>query len=254
MCYLAEKIYDVSRLLDDISEEFMDIGDWFYNEMDWYWMYRRFLDVSDFFWEAGYNLSRAAYAIDDWWDVIYETRDWFYELYDYAHWWLTDKANAAYDYAATAIVWAIEALSKVNAIAGVIGTTFTEIVAFIKEHATIIYNTVNEYVTNVYQTFEEYITNVYETIVENIYNTYNTFKEFITNVYETIQNYYNTYVTEIIGVAEEWVIDFVAAALAPFAAPINLVNLWFNSIQDFFNDPLGWLLDRFGDWFFGPET
>ena len=253
MCGLAKLFSTFSRLLDDISEMFMAIGDWFYNEMGWYWMYRRFIDVSDFFWEAGYNMSKAAYEIDDWWDVIYETRDWFYSLYDYAYGWLKDKVNEAYTWATWAMDWASQAWNTASTIAGVIGTTFQEIVAFIKEHATIIYNTINEYVTNVYETVQEYVTNVYETIVENIYNAYNTVQEFITNVYETVQEYYNTYVTEIIGVAEEWVRDFVAAVLAPFAAPINLVNLWFDSIQDFFNDPLGWLLARFGDWFFGPE-
>jgi len=32
------------------------------------------------------------------------------------------------------------------------------------------------------------------------------------------------------------------------------VNLWFESIQDFFNDPVEWLWAKFTDWFLGREV
>ena len=203
-------------------------------------------EISDWF-------HSAAMEFDAWWVEKSNIWDDLSTLWNYSYGWLKDTASAALSWAVIAYNWALEALNKVNAIAGVIGTTFEQIVQFIKDHAEIIYQTINEYITNVYETINEYITNVYETFVEDIYNTYNTFKEYITNVYETINNVFNTYVTNIIGVAEDWVRDYVSAVLAPFVAPVNLVNLWFDSIQNFFNDPLGWLWGRFADWFLGPE-
>lgn len=253
MCYLAERFYDVALFFEDVSERCMSAKYWFWDFPGLGGVGDIFEKLEDYFFYIYWDLRQAAFAIDDWWDLIDETRDWFYSLYDYAHTWLTDKANEAYNWATMALTWASEAWNKAAAIAGVIGDTFAEIVAFIKEHAEIIYQTINEYVTNVYQTFVENITNVYETIKNYITNVYETVNEYITNVYETVQHYYNTYITEIIGVTEDWVGDFVAAALAPFAAAINLVGYWFDDIQDFFNSPLDWLLDRFGDWFFGQE-
>jgi len=246
MCYLARLLWDVALFFEDVSERCMSAKYWFWDFPGLGGVGDIFSSLEDFFWYIYNGLRKAAFEIDDWWDDIRGLWDDLDDLWDYAHGWLKDTATQAYNWAIWAMDWASQAWNTASAIAGVIGTTFTQIVAFIKKHAEIIYQTINEYVYNTYQTFKEYITNVYETIVENIYNTYQTFKEYITNVYETITNVFNTYVTNIIGVAEDWVRDFVAAALAPFAAPINLINLWFDAIQNFFNDPLGSILSWLG--------
>lgn len=238
-------LYYIFHYIGNLSGDIPFVGEY---------LQSRFYAVRDLCGEISFKFWDVAHRIDLWWAEIGNIWDNLSSVVNYAWGELTDKATQAHTWAIWAMDWASQAWNRASAIAGVIGTTFAEIVAFIKEHAEIIYQTVNEYITNVYQTFVENIYNTYETIKNYITNVYETVQEYITNVYETVQNYYNTYVTEIIGVAEEWVMDFVAAALAPFAAPINLVNLWFDSIQDFFNDPLGWLLDRFGDWFFGPEA
>lgn len=253
MCYLARRFYDVALFFEDVSERCMSAKYWFWDFPGLGGVGDIFERLEDYFFYIYWDLRQAAFAIDDWWDEICDLWYDLDNLYDYAHYWLKDKVNEAYVWATWAMDWASQAWNTASTIAGVIGTTFQEIVAFIKEHAETIITNVYEYITNVYNTVEEYITNVYNTIYETITNVYNTVQEYITNVYNTVQEYYNTYVTEIIGVAEEWVMDFVAAVLAPFAAPINLVNLWFNDIQDFFNDPLGWLWVRFTDWFLGQE-
>ncbi len=253
MSLFASLLWDVALFFEDVSERCMSAKYWFWDFPGLGGVGDIFESLEDFFWDIYWALREAAFEVDDWWDEICDLWYDLNDLYDYAHIWLTGKVNEAYTWAIWAMDWAAQAWNTANAIAGVIGTTFQEIVAFIKEHAEIIYETINEYITNVYNTFEEYITNVYETIYETITNVYNTVQEYITNVYNTVQEYYNTYVTEIIGVAEDWVRDFVAAVLAPFAAPINLVNLWFNDIQDFFNDPFGWLWGRFTNWFLGAE-
>jgi len=67
-------------------------------------------------------------------------------------------------------------------------------------------------------------------------------KAFVDGVVATVK----TWATGAIADAKAWI-------LSTLAAPINLINLWFDDIQGFFNNPLGWLSDRFENWFFGPE-
>ena len=68
-----------------------------------------------------------------------------------------------------------------------------------------------------------------------------------------IKAYVDGVVADIGAVTTDIVQTLINAALAAMAGPLNLVNLWFNDIQNFFNDPWGWLLDKFTDWFLGPE-
>jgi len=67
----------------------------------------------------------------------------------------------------------------------------------------------------------------------------------------------DTFVEGIVATIKTWaagaIEDVQARILSIIAAPFNLVNLWFDDIQDFFNDPLSWLESKFGDWFFGKE-
>jgi hypothetical protein len=66
-----------------------------------------------------------------------------------------------------------------------------------------------------------------------------------------------TFVDGVVATIVPWVTgalaDIHAWILSTFAGPINLINLWFDDIQNFFNDPWGWLVDKFTDWFLGPE-
>ncbi|GAH64989.1 unnamed protein product, partial [marine sediment metagenome] len=68
-----------------------------------------------------------------------------------------------------------------------------------------------------------------------------------------IRDYIDGVVTAIGAVTTDIVQTLIKTALAAIAGPINLINLWFDDIQDFFNSPLDWLGDKFSDWFFGPE-
>lgn len=257
-----------------LARLFARLASYFYDPDTLHNLYVFFIDIAfecfdswyipDIIGDIFYDVGGACGWISSKFHDICETIDyWAEELDD-----LWDEIDIAWNKAAAAYTLAAS-------IAGVIGTTFSQIVQFIKDHAEVIYQYITENIYNTYNTFKEYIYNTYTTIYETVYNTYNTFreyiyntyntikqyiyntyntiKEYITNVYQTFTEIFNTYITEIIGVAEDWVRDFVAAALAPFAAPFNLVNLWFDAIQDFFNDPLGWLWDRFTDWFLGPE-
>ena len=60
-------------------------------------------------------------------------------------------------------------------------------------------------------------------------------------------------VADIGAVTTDIVQTLINTALAAIAGPINVVILWFDDIQNFFNDPWGWLESKFTDWFLGPE-
>jgi len=68
-----------------------------------------------------------------------------------------------------------------------------------------------------------------------------------------ISDYIAGVVSAIGAVTVDIVQTLINTALAAIAAPVNLINLWFDDIQSFFNSPLDWLADRFENWFFGPE-
>lgn len=228
-------LWDIFR---DIAWEFYDAWDIFAPIGD------LFLDIAGICDDIGEEFFDIAAEIDSWWDEICDLWDDLNDLYDYAHYWLRNKvydaldwaedawnkAVAAYNLAVNALteipVWVLaklaDAYDAALAIAGVIGTTVSQIIQFIRDYAVI----------------------TYQTIVENIYNTFQTFNEIINNIYQTLQYISNTFITNIIGVTVDIVRDLINAALAPFDAPIKLIELWFNDIQNFFNDPLGWLWDK----------
>lgn len=65
------------------------------------------------------------------------------------------------------------------------------------------------------------------------------------------------FVASVVATVKPWVTSVIADTktwiLSTFAGPFNLINLWFDDIQGFFDDPIGWLTDKFTDWFLGPE-
>lgn len=75
----------------------------------------------------------------------------------------------------------------------------------------------------------------------------------VNSIPAAIKAFVDGVVADIGAVTTDIVQALINTALAVIAGPINLINLWFDDIQDFFNSPLDWLLDKFGDWFFGPE-
>lgn len=245
--YIADFFWDLRVLFNNIAytcEDIPFVGDALYN---------LFKNVAYFFWDLTFGFYDISDEIDNWWD-------WISGLWSELS-WLWEWADEIWE-RVRAVIWNLPDIfgfsfstvfDVVDMFVHTIGTRISDFVAWVKENAEVIYQTINEYITNVYQTFNEYITNIYETISTYITNVYENVYNYITNVYETVQNIFNTYITEIIGVTEGWVGDFVNAALAPFIAPINLVNLWFDAIQDFFNDPLEWLWSKFTNWFLGTE-
>ncbi|GAI14967.1 unnamed protein product, partial [marine sediment metagenome] len=59
-----------------------------------------------------------------------------------------------------------------------------------------------------------------------------------------IRSFIDGVVADIKAWVETYTPIAITAALAAIAAPINLINLWFDDIQNFFNDPLGWLWNK----------
>jgi phage-related protein len=158
-------------------------------------------------------LNDAGYA----WDKAVTAYTKAVNAWDYAKGWLTDRANEAWSRA---------------------GTVWGTVTNYLKDLATSAYN-------KAVWAYEQ-IAAAVTTKAQEIYAWVNGIPAAIDNFVDGVVATFNSWVTGAIADANAWI-------LSTLAAPINLVNLWFDAIQGFFNDPLGWLLDKFGDWFFGPE-
>ena len=117
-------------------------------------------------------------------------------------------------------------------------TQIPDILAWVKGHALDLYNAI-----------KGYIVDIAAWVTSHALDLYNAIKGYITEFVFVVANY----IGEIWDALKGFVADLITSQLAIIAAPINLVNTWFDAIQGFFNDPWGWLVDKFTAWFLGPE-
>jgi phage-related protein len=163
------------------------------------------------------KVNDALNLADTAWDKAVTAYTKAVNAWDYAKGWLTDRAN--------------EAWSRAGAVWGTVTN-------YLKDLATSAYN-------KAVWAYEQ-IAAAVTTKAQEIY-------AWVKGIPAEIKDYIDGVVAAIDAVTTAIVQTLINTALATLAAPINLINLWFDAIQNFFNDPLGWLLDKFGDWFFGPE-
>lgn len=263
LAYISDICYDLYYLCRSIAWEVREIP--LVGEA----LFDLFMNMREFFWGLREHFNDAADEVHNWWDWICEIASDLEDLAYDVYIWLVEKINAvrnladdAWDMASDAWYYISQVIidlpatfgftfstvfDVVKMFVGTIGTTVPDFVAWVKENAEAIYQTIHNYVTNVYET----IYNTYETIKQYFYeyitNVYETIKNYITNIYQTFTEIFNTYVTNIIGASEEWVTDKINAFLQPFLAPINLINLFFNEINAFFSNPKEYIISRLED-------
>lgn len=253
MCLFASLLYDVALFFEDVSERCMSAAYWFWDFPGLGGVGDIFRSLEDFFWHIYWALRKAAFEVDNWWDVIYETRDWFYDLYDYAHRTLKGLIDDAVSFATDAYNYALEALELAQ-------KALTEIPGWLLDQLEAAYNTainamatIEGFIADITQTIAGYVATWWEsaklTILDWIEAANATVLGWIEDTKMTVLSWIEDVKTLVLG----WIEDAKAAVLAQIAAPINLISYWFDDIQDFFNSPLDWLLDRFGEWFFGQE-
>ena len=188
------------------------------------WISDGFADLQD-----GTNDVRTAwFGLCDWLDDVADELD---EVASDVYGWLSDRISYALNRAESAWAWAREALNRVDeaidraiaeaaaALAAAIGyadSLVQDLDAWIYAHG-----------LDIYQAIRQYLADVDEWILGHV-----------ADVWDAIMGF---------------AVDLVELYMAAIAAPINLIILWFDDIQGFFNDPLEWLRDRFTDWFLGRE-
>ena len=267
--YIADLFYDLYKICRDIAWECKNIpvvGNALYNF---------FMTMREYFWDIKDWFYDVSYEVEDWWDEITTLWDDLNDLWHYAHDWLKGKINDALNTADEAWYLAVEAYNRAK-------DALTEIPSWILDKLTLAYNlastalqTVPAWIRAGLDSVNSSLTSLWDYAQTTVWNkavdawnkaadAWNHAEELFSGLNTTLKNWTLGIIedvkTTVLSWIEDaktliftWIEDAKAAVLASIAAPINLINTWFDAIQDFFNDPLGWLWGKFTDWFLGPE-
>ena len=227
MPWLAKLFQDVGDLFYWLYYQFGSVYEWIEDNVGWSGLANIFLDIAYFFQDLWLTCYDIAEAFDDLWEWLGYKFAALETLWVYVYGWITDTANEAINAASMALSMANQAI---NAAAAAFQKAISEAAAALtaaKEYA------------------ETLIPDIAAWVTGHALDLYNAIKGYITEFVFVVGNY----IAEIWAALEGFVADAIAAQLALIAAPINLVNQWFDSIQGFFNDPWGWLEAQFESWF-----
>lgn len=217
--YLAPFFYSVRDLNHTIGNYFDDA----------YQFTRTLEDILDDAWTKAKQVFNYVYdvlvdkvndalnAAGNAWDKAVDAWHLADDVWDYATGWLRDKAVDAWHRA---------------------GNVWGTVTDWLKEQAVDAYNKAVW---------------AYEQIAAAVTAASQDIYAWVRGIPAEIAAFVNGVVADIEAVTTDIVQTLINTALAAIAGPINLINLWFDAIQDFFNDPLGWLESKFTDWFLGPE-
>ena len=190
--------------------------------------------------------------------------NWVKSLWSDLTSWVSSAIDAVYSWVNSAInrvySWALSTFAKLGEIASTIIKYVTEVYNTVKNYITNVYNTIVENITKVYQTVSNYVTNVYNTVVNNITNVIGVTIEkvgewfasiggatraWVEGLFVTAKNVWDT----ITGNLGEW----WKTQLAKINETFGWVLLFRDNIEEFFKDPLEWLVGKLEDWFWGVE-
>jgi len=217
-------LYDIFRL---IQNKLWDAGEWIESNVGWSGLAAIFYLISDFFYEVRWRCADIAEGFNDLWDYLTNKFNTLTTLWVYVYGWITDSVDAAINAASTALSRANQAINDAAAaFQKAISAAAAALIAA-KEYA------------------ETLIPDIASWIQAHALDVYNAIKGYIAGFVFVVENY----IAEIWDALKGFVAAAIATQLAIIAAPINLVNLWFDSIQGFFNDPWGWLEAQFEAWF-----
>ena len=217
--YLSPYFYSVRDLLHTI-------GNFFY---DAYVFTRTIEDILDDAWTKAKQVFAYAYdvltdkvndalnAVGDAWDLATDAFNRAWRTWDYARGYLRDLAWDAWYRA---------------------GNIWGSVTDWLKDQAIAAYNKA----VWAYEQIQAAVT----TAAQDIY-------AWVKTIPAEVRDYIDGIVTAIGAVTTDIVQTLIKTALAAIAGPINLINLWFDDIQNFFNSPLDWLESKITDWFLGPE-
>jgi len=224
----------LARLFEDLGDLFYLLyyytalaGVWIEDNVGWSGLANIFYDIANFFGDQFPLCYDIAVEIESWWDEITAITTYIAALFnsidDVVAW-----VKAIPDEIATwgagliddVVAW-VKAIPDEIATWGAgliddvvvwIEATYIDIATWVTGHAADIYNAIADYITDIATWVTEHTADLWDAVQGHL-------------------------------------VAAIGIQLALIAAPINLVNLWFNSIQGFFNDPWGWLEAQFEAWF-----
>jgi len=237
-----------------LANKFSDIADWFLDQgWPWYYLATPFQSlesiadrIADYFYDA-YKAARTIEDIlDDAWSKAKQAFNYAYDVlrvrvndalnlaqdaWDYAYDVLSRRVNDALDAAGDAFDWAYTAYKKAR-------DAWDYASGWLTDRA-------NEAYSKAVWAFDQ-IAAAVTAAAQEIY-------AWVKAIPAEIRAFVEGVVADIGAITTDIVQSLINTAMATIAAPINLVNLWFDDIQDFFNDPWGWIFGKFTDWFLGSE-
>ena len=222
-----------------LSYAFQDVADWAYDiplvgpyiAIPLY----KVADYCYYIYEYFRDLRGGWQDLCDWLDAVWDNFgnlwDEIGDLFNYAHDYLRDKIYDAIDVAEDAWGYAATAYNKAR-------DAWVYATGYLKDLVTSAYNKAVW---------------AYEQIAAAVTSQAQEIYAWVKSIPAEISDYVASVVAAIGAVTTDIVQTLIKTALAAIAGPINLINLWFDDIQGFFNSPFDWLESKFADWFFGPE-
>jgi len=207
--------------LSDFGWALHAAGVWFYNH-NLEGVARYFYDAVDFIDVICGHLWNIAYTLDDWYDWISGIWEDGVTVWNYAYGWLTDRADEAWGFAQTAYSYAVDAIWMAQDALDYAYGWLTDRADEAWNKAVWAYDQISIIVT---------------AAADDIY-------AWVRSIPAEISAWVLARVDEVKTWASGAIEDAKSSVLAQIAAPINLVNLWFVDIQDFFNDPAEWITAR----------
>lgn len=251
--WLADLFDDIALAFNTIAWRLYYAGYWIEHNVGWSGLAQYFYDASEYMSRAHSYFIKVANEIEDLWDWITSKVSKFDNLYSYVHGWIADKINEAVNSASTALSRANQAI---NAAAAAFQKAIDEAAAALAEAkayaATLIPDIagwIEAHALDVYTAIQGYLTDIAAWVTSHGVDIYNAIKGYLTDIAAWVQSHS----LDVWQAVKDHLVLAIGIPLAAIAAPINLVNTWFDAIQDFFADPWGWLEAQFTDWFLGKE-
>lgn len=258
---ISNTLYYIGSWFRSLSYRFDDAADWaygipfvgpsiaspLYRVADYcYYIYGYFTD-----------LRSGWLSLCNWLDAVWDNfGDLWYDLgtlFNYAHDYLRDKIYDALDIADDAWDRALIAYQKARDAWSYATGWLTDRANEAWSRAGNIWGTVTNWLKQ--QAIDAYNKAVwaYEQIAAAVTAQAQEIYAWVEGIVAEIRAFVDGVVADIGAVTTDIVQALINTALAAIAGPVNLINQWFDDIQNFFNSPLDWLSDKFEDWFFGPE-
>ena len=245
--YISSRFYSVAYW-------FSSIGNWL-DAQGWPWRYLSppfyslrdlCTTIGDFFYNA-YTFTRTIEDIlDDAWSKAKDGWNW-----------VIDHGNDIVDFLYEAGGWLLRHIADVK---DVVRNAITDMADWVEDHGGLIYNAIKYRLTDVADWVKGHALDIYNAIKGYLVDVAAAVTAKAQEIYAWVKSIpaeIKSFVDGIVATIKTWaagaIDDARASILSIFAAPFNLINLWFDDIQGFFNSPLDWLGDKFSDWFFGPE-